>query len=327
MGDFTWRDEIINKVEKWPNTFRARLRDGVWRLLGADQNVRDEFTWCAGQIQRQLHLPRGNTSSADAVLYWLRQQGLHVQLSQVHRKRRVSSVKVESNRAFATVSPLRDALVNYVRQAVCPDLQATPESQTLPRSSGRAAMVERNRERQCRVSIIRALQRVGAVDYAKWPDFVRMFHTDSQERAFCRQPISPPPFQPASFDPLNQSWAEWKKNADTAWLKHCDRFRHALAFWITAGVDAEVPEGIHACRSARKGVESARGKNAAVEQRFEWAAKYLLGRRVKEIAAHDCADPSTVGRVARAVLRQAKWLESVRAAKINDRKLRSTKPA
>ena len=50
-----------------------------------------------------------------------------------------------------------------------------------------------------------------------------------------------------------------------------------------------------------------RGGNTPLDQRYEWAAKYLVGVALKEIAAQDGADWSTVGRVARGVLRIASW--------------------
>jgi hypothetical protein len=163
-----------------------------------------------------------------------------------------------------------------------------------------------------RARIIGALQSLFTGDYAQWPGFVREYYTDMQAQPEYRQPISPSPFQPSVFDRLKQSPEEWVKTADSAWLRHRDGFLRACQFWVTAGVDQEIPavKRIRGC-GAPDG-DGKRGDNTALERRYEWAAKYLLDIPLKEIAARDRADPSTVGRIARRVLQQANWLESAK---------------
>jgi hypothetical protein len=49
-----------------------------------------------------------------------------------------------------------------------------------------------------------------------------------------------------------------------------------------------------------------RGGNTPIDRRYEWAAKYLLKVPLKEIAGAD-ADATTVGKVARRIVRSAGW--------------------
>ena len=54
-------------------------------------------------------------------------------------------------------------------------------------------------------------------------------------------------------------------------------------------------------------VDRKRGSNTPVDRRYDWAARYLAREPLKEIAAAEGADPSTVGRNARETLRMAGW--------------------
>jgi hypothetical protein len=166
-----------------------------------------------------------------------------------------------------------------------------------------------------RARIIGSLQSLFSGDYAQWPGFVREYYTNMQAQPEYRQRISPSPFQPPVFDRLKQSPEEWVKTADSAWLRHRDRFLRGCQFWVTAGVDQEIPavKRVRGC-GAPDG-DSKRGDNTALERRYEWAAKYLLDISLKEIAAQDGADSSTVGRIARRVLQQANWLASAKSSK------------
>jgi len=174
---------------------------------------------------------------------------------------------------------------------------------------GLAAAARQNREREARLRIIEAFGRLG-IPYAQWPDFVRVFYTDPQRRIEFRQMMMPPPFQAPDFDRLNQSPSDWVKAADRAWELHRDRFLQQCEDWVSAGVDEEIVEGKHARGAgrkvaARKGGRR-RGENTPIDRRHEWAAKRLVKVPLKEIAGAD-ADATTVGRVAREIIRLAGW--------------------
>jgi hypothetical protein len=191
-----------------------------------------------------------------------------------------------------------------------PDQQVVQASSTQDADQGQAAAARKNRETQTRQQIVRALQSLGKHSGIEWPDFIRDFcRVPSEQTEFTDCAILPP-FQPPDFDRLNQSPEDWAKTANAAWEQHRDRFLQSCQAWVAAGVDEEIP----AAKKVREpGIErGARGKNAAMVRRYSWAAKYVMRVPLKEIAAQDHADVATVGRVARATLRQAGWLESAR---------------
>ena len=165
---------------------------------------------------------------------------------------------------------------------------------------------ENNRVRQARLAIIAALQRLGQ-PYAEWPSFIRKFNNHVGQDADYQQRISPPPFQPPDFDRLNQSPRDWIEGADRAWQLHRDRFLHGCRFWANVGVDDEIPAARRARGPEVHALNGKRGHNTAMDRRFEWAAQYLCRVPLKEIAAQSSAEPSTVGRIAREILRQAEW--------------------
>jgi len=79
--------------------------------------------------------------------------------------------------------------------------------------------------------------------------------------------------------------------------------------WVSEGVDEEIR--LKQARGPGKkmlphGERQTRGKNTHIKRRYEWAAKYLLKVPLKEIAGAD-EDASTVGRVARDIIRLADW--------------------
>ena len=78
MPNARWREEAGSAVAKWPRAFRARLNEGSWQLLGAAENVRQEFRDLAQRIHRELRSPRGETDAATALLYRLKENGHHV---------------------------------------------------------------------------------------------------------------------------------------------------------------------------------------------------------------------------------------------------------
>lgn len=308
MPSASWREEARNAVAKWPRVFRARLNTGIWQLSGASEDVQQELRHWARRIQLELPLPSGDTDAVTSLLYRLKENGHHVWSRQERKKQRAGSVTIESNRERATIYPLRSALIKYLIDGPSAHPKAKPPSGAESRDLGQAAAAKKNRVREARLSISAALQRLGQ-PYAQWPSFVREFNEHLGQYPKYRQRISPSPFQPPPFDRLNQSPKDWIETADRAWQLHRDRFLRGCQFWATAGVDDEIP----ALKSARGPGSPAwngkRGKNTAAERRYEWAAQYLCRVPLKEIAGQSKAEPSTVGRIARATLRQAEWLK------------------
>ena len=183
--------------------------------------------------------------------------------------------------------------------------RAAPKPQLFEDSTGQAAASRRNRQLQERQLISRALQSLGR--YAEWPDFVQKFYTDAGQRIDFEQSASPCAFEAPPFDRLKQSPAEWAKIANEAWARHRDNFLQECAFWPRVGVDEEIPVAKSQRSPRAASVKLRQGNNTPAQERYLWAAKYLLHTPIKEIAAQHAADPSTVGRVARTILRKANW--------------------
>jgi hypothetical protein len=182
------------------------------------------------------------------------------------------------------------------------------------RLPGQAAAAKNNREQENRLRIIRALSL--HIPYHDWPDFIRAYYTSPEQRIKYHQYITPPPFQAPRFDRLCQSTKDWANLADAAWKKHRDQFLRRCEAWVALGVDARIVEK-RARGSGKKGSATkgwGRGGNTPLEQRYEWAAKYLAGLPLKQIAAIG-VDVSTVGRVARAAIRSAGWPTKWRKSK------------
>jgi hypothetical protein len=122
--------------------------------------------------------------------------------------------------------------------------------------------------------------------------------------------MTPSRFQAPDFDRLSASPKDWVKVADSAWELHRNRFLQECADRVSAGVDEEIEEVKRARGTGKKlpahVVGQRRGSNTPIDRRHEWAAKYLAGVPLKEIASAD-ADASTVGRVAREIVRLAGW--------------------
>jgi hypothetical protein len=310
MGDSTWQHETINEAKKWPESFRARLESGTWHLLGASHDAQQNFRCGAKRVLRELGVSPGDVDPVDVLLYRLKANGHHVRLSQRHKQVRSATMVTESNRAHAIIHPLGRALIAYLRHEPGGNPSSPPAAPV--RDSWQAAAARKNRELRVRVSIIRAMRNLGAAYYRIWPDFVREY-VNLQNRSEFRQPISPPSFQPPVFDRLNQSLEEWAKAADAAWQRDRDRFLQGSQFWVNTGLDGEIPTAKRSRGPRAHAGNVRRGGNTAVSRRIEWAAKYLVRVPLKEIAAQDGADPATVGRVAREILRAANWLEAAKA--------------
>jgi hypothetical protein len=177
----------------------------------------------------------------------------------------------------------------------------------MPEVSGEAAAAKRNRERETRLEIVEALRRL-AIPYNRWPDFVRAFYTDAGQQIQYHSRMTPLPYQSPEFDRLHQSEEEWLQLAYEGFLHHCQEFLQECRDWVSMGVDEPIGEPRRTRGRGKKGPTGGRrrAENTPLDGRFEWAAKYLLGERLKEIASAD-ADPSTVGRVARECIRRAGW--------------------
>jgi hypothetical protein len=172
---------------------------------------------------------------------------------------------------------------------------------------GQAAAAESNRRREVRLGSIQAFFRLG-IPYSEWPDFVKVYYADPhQQNQYC-QNMLPLPFHAPDFDRLNQSPAEWKKAADTAWTLHRNRFLEECQNWVKMGVDEEIvwKERPRGPGNREFGRGRRRADNTAIDQRFVWAAQYLARVPLKQIAGEH-ADPSTVGRIAREIVRSAGW--------------------
>lgn len=173
---------------------------------------------------------------------------------------------------------------------------------------GQAASAKKNRQNEIRDRIVEALLLAG-IPCSQWPDCVQVHYLGIRDRHRFRQFRSPSPFQPPAFDRLNQSPEEWALMADKAWEQHRDRFLQECEYWVKAGVDQEIPQAkrlrdrgtVAALPSSRK-----RGANTPLDQRYGWTAKYFARVPLKEIAGEH-ANPSTVGRVARRIIRDAGW--------------------
>ena len=172
--------------------------------------------------------------------------------------------------------------------------------------TGEAAAATKNRQIKVRLRIIEALQRLG-IQYLKWPDFVRLFYANLQERIEYQQPKPPYPFQPPHFDRLKQSPDEWVKAADAAWQQHRNKFLQVVQSWVTAGVDEEIPPAKSTRGAGRKG----RRLNAYPGLRIEWAARRLSGAAWKEIA-DESFNEGHVKKAATEVLKLAGWPTKVK---------------
>src|ERR1035441_11013081 len=90
------------------------------------------------------------------------------------------------------------------------------ETDTGTPDTGEVAAAMKNRQITARLRIVEALQHLG-IPPDRWPDFVRTFYANPQERAGFGEFVEPPPFHPPIFDRLRESPEEWRKAADAAW--------------------------------------------------------------------------------------------------------------
>ena len=170
--------------------------------------------------------------------------------------------------------------------------------------TGEAAAAIKNRKVGVRLQMVAALQRLG-VPYREWPDFVQKFHASPRAQALFQESINPPPFQPPDFERLTESPAEWKTRADACWRHHRDDFLHQCQSFVDRGIDEEIPPAKNTRGVGRK------GRNAPPDQRFEWAARRLMGEPWKEIAG-ESFQKDQVTKTATAILKQATWPTKVK---------------
>lgn len=183
----------------------------------------------------------------------------------------------------------------------------TTKSPTNINSTGEAAAANKNREIRARLQIIGALQTLG-IPQSQWPDFVRTFHTDPQARTEFEHSAIPPPFQPPDFDRLHESLQDWIKKSNAAWRQYQARFKEAEQAWITQGVDEEIPLAKSTRGTGRM------GRNAALDLRYQWAARRLSGAAWKEIPCGSFK-MDQVKKAATAVLKLADWPTTLKARK------------
>ena len=174
---------------------------------------------------------------------------------------------------------------------------------------GQAASAKKNRQNEIRDRIVEALLLAG-ISCSQWPDCVQVHYLEMRDRHRFRQLRLPSPFQSPAFDRLNQSPEEWAKIADKAWERHRNWFLLKCEDWVKAGVDEEIPQAkrLRDRGKAAAAFPSSRrsGANTPLNQRYEWAARYFARVPLKEIAGEH-ANPSTVGRIARRIIRDAGW--------------------
>ena len=192
-----------------------------------------------------------------------------------------------------------------------PRLDPAPprNSQDAGAQTGDAAAAKKNREIKVRLQIIEAFRRLG-IPQRDWPDFVQMFYTSPEERTEYCDSFEPLSFQPPVFDRLHESPPEWTKRADAAWKQHRDRFLEQCQFWVTAGVDEEIP----LAKSTRGTGRTGRRLNAPPALRVEWAARRLSGAAWKEIA-NESFKEDQVKKAASEVLRLAGWPTKIKGSK------------
>jgi len=280
MTDRTWRDELVEEAQKWPASFRAELSAGHWRLQGANEDVYRALKFCAERFVREIRHPDSDVDPIDVFLDHLNEGGEDGRI----------------RRTNASVSPLRDVLIDYLNAKK--DVGA--------QNKGDAAVAKKNREIKVRHQIIEAFQRLG-IPQRDQPDFVRTFNADPDEPTGYYDSLEPLSFQPPVFDRLHESPQEWTKRADAAWQQHRDRF---LKLWVTRGVDEEIP----LTKSTRGTGRAGRRLNAPLALRVEWAARRLSGAAWKEIAEEPFKEDQ-VKKAAREILRQADWPTKTKAPK------------
>ncbi len=243
---------------------------------------------------REPRFPRSGLDAVSALLNRLQANGHYVRFS------RKSAQRGKAASQEVTIFPLRRALIRYLSGGQGANPKSQRNAGTPLKTSGQSAAAKENQIRALRMAILASLQELGTLSEA--PSFVRQFHDELPEHPVLRQLLLPPPFQPKAFDRLNQTPRDWEKEAGRDFQKCLADRRRRFEFWVEQAVDEAIP--------APKGTRApgAGGRrNTPMENRFRWASQYLCGVPLKEIAAQSDADTTTVGRIARTLLRRAEW--------------------
>jgi hypothetical protein len=176
---------------------------------------------------------------------------------------------------------------------------ACPEIPEEAHETGELAAALKNRQIAVRLQIIVAFQRLGTL-YDRWPDFVRSFYENPQERAGFSELIEPPPFRIPTFDRLKESPKRWLKSVEADVHQHLTSFLEECQYCVTTAEDEEIPPAKSARGAGRK------GRNASTDRRFEWAARRLRGDGWKEMSDNSCTEDQ-VAKSASQVLDLAGW--------------------
>jgi len=146
-----WRRELADTAKNWPASFLAHLSAGNWQLQGANEGVYRQFGYCAERLVQEMSLPLADSNSADVLLYRLKKAGRHVSTSKRLKKHHLGSTSGWSMETTASISPLRDALIEYLnhppeqanetrkRNAAVKAVESTPENVTPVETTPEAA--------------------------------------------------------------------------------------------------------------------------------------------------------------------------------------------
>jgi hypothetical protein len=58
MAESPWRNEILAKAMQWPLRFRARLEEGIWNLVGANEAADWKNELAKTEYHQPIHPPR-----------------------------------------------------------------------------------------------------------------------------------------------------------------------------------------------------------------------------------------------------------------------------
>ena len=163
------------------------------------------------------------------------------------------------------------------------------------RGTGQAEAAQQNRQREARMRIVKALERM-RIPREKWQPIVQ-----SPAGPEYWQTVTPDPFHPPVFNRLHQSLTDWANKADVAWTRHRDDQIQLFQSWVTLGVDDPIPE-----EKRSRGPGKTR-RNVTPDARYDWAALRLCGMEWKQIAIDYDVTEDRVRKAATPVLRLADW--------------------
>ncbi len=150
-----WRRELADAAKKWPSSFLAHLSAEKWQLQGANEDVCREFGFCAERIIREMSLPLEASNPRDMLLHRLKQAGRHVSTSKRLRRHHLGSTSGWSTETTASISPLRDALIQYLNHPSGEPPRRNSKKDAAVENSGQNAASSKNREITTRLGISR----------------------------------------------------------------------------------------------------------------------------------------------------------------------------